>query len=116
MGRDAVAHHPSQRPYHPYYPRFSRPQDQEPSRLPPDEPASLPPLLLCREQPLHEVTVLDAVATETEGVEAEDELRVVVRYGQEGVELTAPRPLTGQEVWLELNKTVFWGGFCGVPG
>lgn len=42
--------------------------------------------------------MLDAVVTETEGVEAEDELRVVVRYGQEGVELTAPRPLTGQEV------------------
>ena len=22
----------------------------------------------------------------------------------------------GGQVWLELNKTVFWGGFCGVPG
>ena len=20
------------------------------------------------------------------------------------------------DVWPELNKTVFWGGFCGVPG
>ena len=20
------------------------------------------------------------------------------------------------EIWPELNKTVFWGGFCGVPG
>ena len=22
----------------------------------------------------------------------------------------------GRKLWLELNKTVFWGGFCGVPG
>ena len=20
------------------------------------------------------------------------------------------------KIWPELNKTVFWGGFCGVPG
>lgn len=41
---------------------------------------------------------------------------VLLRRRPESTTPPYPAASTDRQVWPELNKTVFWGGFCGVPG